>query len=272
MIDLLIITPTLNAEKYLSNCLISSFKLRQLGARHIIIDSGSIDSTIDIAKSFGIEVLYCPPGNMYRAINFGINKFKEIKWVTYINADDYLYEETIIELFNNNILEEYDVLYSNIDFINRFGNYLHHFRTVKVNFLKYYFLQGIMPIPQQGTIFKNKVFQALNGFSINKKYSSDFDFFMRAYINNYKFHKIRNTQLAAFRLHQDQISQNFHLIMRQEVSDSIKSIKHKSNIVVFFIFSVYLKLINIDSYISRIIRFYFLNNKLRFNTTMKIDD
>lgn len=269
MIDLLIVTPTLNAEKYLINCINSTFNLRKKGAKHIIIDSGSKDSTLEIAKEFGIEVLYCPPGNMYNAINLGINKY-DTKWVTYINADDNLFENNIIELFKDGKVKSFDIIYSNIDFINNRGHHLHHFRTSKEIFLKYYFSMGIMPIPQQGTIFKKHVFNSLNGFSVLKKYSSDFDFFMRAYFLNFKFLKTNSGPLASFRLHQEQISQNFHLVMSKEVKDSVNKLDFKPSLLVRIFFLFYLKISNLDSYISRFARFYFLYSKLKFNSTMNI--
>jgi glycosyltransferase involved in cell wall biosynthesis len=271
VIDLLIVTPTLNAEKYLIHCLNSTYKLRMSGAIHIIVDSGSTDSTLEIAREYGFEVFYCPPGNMYNAINTGISKYNT-QWVTYINSDDYLYENSIIQLFKDENINDYDVIYSNIDFISDDGHFLHHFRTVSARYLKYYFKQGIMPIPQQGTIFKKKVFSDLNGFSILKKYSSDFDFFMKAFFKGYNFLKIQKTTLAAFRLHQDQISQKYKFEMRNEVIDSINSLTKKSNIFEKIYFSMYLKFINLDSYLSRFLRFYFLYKGIKFNTTMKIDE
>ena len=271
MIDLLIVTPTLNAQKYLHHCLNSTYNLRLEGAKHIIVDSGSIDSTLKIAENFGVEVIYCPPGNMYNAINTGMQKYNT-KWVTYINADDYLFEDSIIKLFKNENIEENDVIYSNIDFINYNGNFLHNYRTINEKYLKYLFIQGIMPIPQQGTIFKRKVYSDLNGFSIKKKYSSDFDFFLRAFFSGYKFIKIKNNTLASFRLHQDQISQNYYAIMNNEVIDSINNIKQRINFFNKIYFRSYLKLINLDSYLSRFLRFYFLYGKVKFNTTMKINE
>jgi hypothetical protein len=194
------------------------------------------------------------------------------QWVTYINADDYLFESSIIKLFNTENLEEIDVIYSNIDFINYNGHFLHNYRTIKEKYLNFLFIQGIMPIPQQGTIFKRKLYSDLNGFSIKKKYSSDFDFFMKAFFRGYKFLKIKNSTFAAFRLHQEQISQNYYPVMEKEVNDSINSLKQKFNIFKKYYFMSYLKLINLDSYLSRFLRFYFLYGKVKFNTTMKINE
>jgi glycosyltransferase involved in cell wall biosynthesis len=271
LIDLLIVTPTLNAEKYLNYCLNSTYNLRKNGAKHIIVDSGSSDSTLKIAENFGVEVIYCPPGNMYNAINTGI-KLYDTEWVTYINADDYLFEDSIIKLFNIEYLDEIDIIYSNIDFINYNGHFLHNYRTIKEKYLKFLFIQGIMPIPQQGTIFRRKVYTDLNGFSVNKKFSSDFDFFMKAFFRGFKFFKIKNSTLASFRLHQEQISQNYYPVMKKEVNDSINSLKNKINIFKKIYFRSYLKFINLDSYLSRFLRFYFLYGKVKFNTTMKINE
>ena len=60
--------------------------------------------------------------------------------------------------------------------------------------------------------------------------------------------------------------------MINEVNDSINSIKQKINIFNKIYFRSYLKLINLDSYLSRFLRFYFLYGKVKFNTTMKINE
>ena len=71
MLSLSIITPTLNSANTLPATLESISSLVKAGAEHIVVDSGSTDDTLQIAKCFGSKVLHCAPGNMYSAINEG---------------------------------------------------------------------------------------------------------------------------------------------------------------------------------------------------------
>lgn len=72
MHSLTIVTPTLNSERTIRSTLEALRPLVETGAEHIVVDSGSTDGTAEIAESAGSTVIYHPPGNMYGAINTGM--------------------------------------------------------------------------------------------------------------------------------------------------------------------------------------------------------
>lgn len=88
MKDLTLVVITKNAEATLSNCLSSASWI----SKKIVVDSGSNDRTIEIAKSFGADVY------SQKWLGFGRQKqyavsLAETKWVLCLDADEYLSQE-----------------------------------------------------------------------------------------------------------------------------------------------------------------------------------
>ena len=104
-LDLTIALPVKNEEKNLLGC------LQAIGsdfAKHVvIIDSGSTDSTTDIAKSHGISVVdFIWDGKFPKKRNWFLRNYNiTTKWVLFLDADEYLTEdfkkELTEELTNN---------------------------------------------------------------------------------------------------------------------------------------------------------------------------
>ncbi|GMQ64318.1 TPR domain-containing glycosyltransferase [Vallitalea sp. AN17-2] len=74
-----------NEEKYLVKCLES---VKELVDEMIIVDTGSIDSTVDIAKKFGAKILhYTWDNNFSNARNFSL-KYASKDWILLMDGDD----------------------------------------------------------------------------------------------------------------------------------------------------------------------------------------
>lgn len=79
---------TLNEEKHLARCLES---IRDCCATVVVVDSGSTDRTIDIARDFGASVLSNAWINYASQLNFGIRALAgRGGWVLRIDADEIL--------------------------------------------------------------------------------------------------------------------------------------------------------------------------------------
>ena len=97
-LDLTIALPVKNEEKNLLGCLES---ISEDFAKHIvIIDSGSIDATIDIAKSKGVSVVNFEwDGKFPKKRNWFLRHYNlQTKWVLFLDADEYLTTEFKTEL------------------------------------------------------------------------------------------------------------------------------------------------------------------------------
>lgn len=103
-ISLVIIT--LNAEKTLERCLNSCHFIQDI----VIVDSGSVDNTVTIAKSYGARVVF------QEWLGFGLQKKYAVSlakhdWVLCLDADEWLSDKLIAILKNlkeeNNIFAYY---------------------------------------------------------------------------------------------------------------------------------------------------------------------
>lgn len=202
--DLTIVTPTLNSGRTLRATLESIRPLVSAGAEHIVVDSKSTDNTVDLAHASGARVIQYPPGNMYAAINAGMRETSR-EWLTYINSDDIVYSDAMYAMTTDHSSMA-DILYGNIDFIDEFGRLLFWWRSPPAGCVPIA-IKSYCAVYQQGTLFRRSVFNDLGGFDTHYKYSSDYDFFLRAALKRFHFHKFGAASVAAFRLLPTQLSQ-----------------------------------------------------------------
>ena len=94
-----VIIITLNEEKHIRRCIDS---LLSFTDKIFVVDSGSIDKTIEIAESLGAKVVFNAWVNHSTQINFAIqnNPFKT-DWVMRMDADEYVLPELSIEILRN---------------------------------------------------------------------------------------------------------------------------------------------------------------------------
>ncbi|TWH79374.1 glycosyltransferase family 2 protein [Sedimentibacter saalensis] len=86
MADLTAIILTKNESKNIIECLTS---IKNLAKRAVIIDSGSDDNTIELAKQLGADVYVHPFENYARQFNWGLDNANiSTKWVLRIDADE----------------------------------------------------------------------------------------------------------------------------------------------------------------------------------------
>jgi len=83
-----VITPTLNAEAFLTACLESVRVQTSQRIEHIIVDGGSTDGTVEMARSApGVVYLECRGSNQSQAINAGL-RIARGHVLAWLNADD----------------------------------------------------------------------------------------------------------------------------------------------------------------------------------------
>lgn len=86
MADVTAIILTKNEEKNLPDCLAS---IAEFAARRVVVDSGSTDGTVTLARQMGAEVLVHPFENYARQFNWGVeNAEVRTKWILRIDADE----------------------------------------------------------------------------------------------------------------------------------------------------------------------------------------
>lgn len=102
MIDISIIVPSYNAEKYIDKCIKALINQTKKELEFIIINDGSTDSTEDIIKSYNDKrIKYFKNKNqgISKTRNFGIDKAKG-KYIMFVDSDDYIEIDACKKLYD----------------------------------------------------------------------------------------------------------------------------------------------------------------------------
>lgn len=205
-IEFCCVVPTRNSAWSLADTLRSIREQRECAPRIIVVDSDSQDDTLKICRDFGVEVLSTPPGNMYRAINIGLRECKS-EWVAYTNSDDLWYSDGVLRLLEYGEETRADVVYGRCDWVDKYGRFLHTLNPAPPTDLDSFFKLGIQPFAQQTAVFRKSVFVNLDGFDERYRLAADFDFWLRAQNERFRFAYLQGFPVGAFRLHGRQLSQ-----------------------------------------------------------------
>ncbi len=210
-----VVVPTWNSAATLDWTLLSLRSQQDCRVQIIVADSGSTDRTLEICKRWGVGSMYVPPGNMYRAVNAGM-QLLSTDWLTYLNSDDIVYPSSYARLIELGNSSQADVVYGRSDYIDRDGRFLYSFSPAPPALLARLCRKGIMGFAQPAAIFRQNVFEALMGFSEDLRSISDFDFFSRAVKAGKVFASLSSPAVIAFRLHQNQLSRREADLSRKE--------------------------------------------------------
>ncbi|WP_279155106.1 glycosyltransferase family 2 protein [Thomasclavelia cocleata] len=99
-IDISVIVPIYNVEKYLGKCIDSVLKQTFYNYELILVDDGSYDNSPQIcdeyaAKDKRIKVIHIPNCGVAAARNVGLDNVKG-KYISFVDSDDFI-EETMLE-------------------------------------------------------------------------------------------------------------------------------------------------------------------------------
>lgn len=141
-IDLTIIIPIYNVEKYLDDCMNSiNHAFDKSNIEILLIDDGSKDSSGEIAGRYGKEVkniyaFHKENGGLSDARNYGLSKSKG-RYVFFLDSDDIVDSEQFMYLINAISSMDEDVILWDAEVIDENGNILDDFSE------KYYCHSGL---------------------------------------------------------------------------------------------------------------------------------
>lgn len=217
-----VVVPTLNSAATLTWTLCSLRCQRDVSVEIIVADSGSIDGTPDICKFWDVQTIYVPPGNMYRAINAGLHQL-DAEWVTYLNSDDIVYPQSYARLVARGEDQHASFVYGDCDFVDYEGRFLFAMKSppphrlpglVRLSPL----FGGRVGFGQPTAIYRKRVFVELEGFDERFRNIGDYDFFFRLVTSGRAVAKLSRPTVAAFRLHQSQLSNRAAANLREELA------------------------------------------------------
>ena len=115
MVKVSIIVPFYNVEKYIEKCLTSLVNQTLEEIEIILVNDGSKDNSIKVAKDFEqkypakIRYYEKPNGGLGDARNFGI-KFAKGEYIAFLDSDDYVEPTTYEEMYEMAIKEKSDMV------------------------------------------------------------------------------------------------------------------------------------------------------------------
>lgn len=264
-----IITVTYNSENTIENTIKSVLNQKNVDYEYIIIDGGSSDKTIDIIESykskFGERLIVKSEKDEgpYDAMNKGI-RMSTGDLLCFMNSDDEFNGnilETINDIYINN--KNIDIYYGNVLYseIDNDGNEIKTILNAEKNIKK---IKKGMIFCHQSSFVKKELFNKIGGFNTKYKIAADWEFFVRAYINNATFIYI-NKIIAVFNaggLSSNNYSYENHLIRK----------KYKFFKVVDYYYLCEVLKSNIKNLFKyRLWRLYRLLKKLRYRKNYRID-
>jgi glycosyltransferase involved in cell wall biosynthesis len=257
--SLTVVVPTLNSAGTLDWTLASFSAAKEI--RVIIADSFSVDDTLNICRRWDVETVSVPPGNMYAAINVGL-RMARTDWLAYVNSDDWVFTASYLKMLKIAMQGSADIVYGSADFVDESGRFLFSVRPSRGKTALGMLRAGYLPFCQPAAIFRRTTFETLNGFDERYRAASDFDFYCRAALLNYSFSRVDLPPVAAFRLHQSQISVQKPHLDRQEKEEMKARLRPPRNFLDKY--ALYLwQFSNISSYAGRVLRTFQLSGKVR---------
>jgi glycosyltransferase involved in cell wall biosynthesis len=189
-----IITPTLNSEKVIESCLKSVAEQTYEKKEHLIIDGQSRDKTLEIVKKYvakypHIKWISEKDGGIYDAMNKGIN-LSSGQRLYFLGSDDVLFSDrTLMDIFSQKNLRDYDVIYGNAKFKISGAIYDGKFNSYKL--LR-------KNICHQAIFFKREIFSKFGKFEVKYKGVADWVINMQWFNNNSVKYKYIDTVIAIY--------------------------------------------------------------------------
>jgi glycosyltransferase involved in cell wall biosynthesis len=246
------VVPTLNSAATLESTILSLRQQQSVEVRIIVVDSGSNDGTLEICQKWDVETHYCPPGNMYEAINYGL-RLCDTEWLAYLNSDDILYKNCLAGMIELGEKKSADVVYGICDFIDSDGRFLYSFIPPHPNVLPSVMKMGASGMTQQTAIFKKDLYERVKGFNTEFKYAADYDFYIRALSTQSCFVFAPFLPIAGFRLHENQLSYQNRDKMLIEGNQILANTLWKPTIYDLLL-SIIWRLSNTKNYIMKFLR------------------
>lgn len=175
--ELSIIVPVYNVEKYLSKCIESILSQTFTDFELILIDDGSPDNCGKIIDSYAekdsrIVAIHQKNKGVSAARNAGLRIAKG-KYIGFVDPDDYISEEMYMKMMKSAELNEADVVCCGFYHIDECGESVCHKMDLSTNMKNEEFLIHIFDIPRTvcGTLW-NKIFRRT---IIDNNFCEDYD-------------------------------------------------------------------------------------------------
>jgi len=179
-----IITPNYNYDEYIGETIRSVVEQDYEEIEHIIVDDGSTDNSVQIIKSYQklypnkIRLIEQENRGQTSAINTGM-RLVTGEIIGWLNSDDTYKSDTfkVIEVGFNEYAA--DIIYGDIDIINREGEFLYTKKQFGFNYLENCFVGFTNTIASNSFFFKRNLLNKVGMLDESMKCNMDGEFFSR---------------------------------------------------------------------------------------------
>lgn len=201
-----IVTPTLNAERYLEDTLRSIWSQAsdRVQIDHVLVDGGSTDRTVEVAAAHPTRVVVATDDQgMYDAVNRGLSMVRG-DIVGYVNADDEIAPEALERVAEAFLAHpEAQWLMGTREFIDGDGRAFARMTPVRFTLREYLGL-GWSCVPQETVWMRRSLFEKVGPFDTTFRNTGDYDMYARC--RAVAEPVILKEVIGRFRLHGDQLS------------------------------------------------------------------
>lgn len=201
-----VVTPTLNASRFLRDCIESVQRAESKGVEveHLIVDGGSTDGTVEMARSYGLRVITGTDRGIFDAINTG-SFASSGDLLGFLGGDDVMLHdglERIAEAYRRSTKRWF---VGGIRWLDADGDDRGVLRAPPTWMTpRIYASLQWNPLMHMATYIRREFFAELGGFDITYKIAGDFEMFARA-LEKEPFERIPRP-IACFRLTGDNAS------------------------------------------------------------------
>jgi glycosyltransferase involved in cell wall biosynthesis len=193
-----IVTPVLNAARYLEENIASVEAQRYPRLQHVVVDGGSSDGTLEILKRHPhVQWISEPDAGQSDALNkgLGLAKGEVIGW---LNADDFYLPDAVASAVRGLVAHPgAGVVYANALLVDHAGQELSRIRSEPFDLERALDFGNV--VPQPAAFIRRSVLDDVGGLDTRYHYAMDFDLWLRiakvaplTYVDG---------QWAAFRIH-----------------------------------------------------------------------
>jgi len=227
-IKISVITPSLNQGQFIEDNIRSILDQNYKNYEHIIIDGGSIDSTLKVLKKYPhLNWTSEKDNGQSHALNKGFKKAKG-DIIFWLNSDDML-NKNAFKIITNYFKYHPDryIVTGNFIQVDKNGNHLNHKKSKLISSEK--LLNRGACVQQISTIFRREVFDTTGYINEEFNYAMDHEYFVRV-LKKYK-HYIINDNLAYFRKYAETKTSSSELNFTKEIF-KLKRL-HKGKIFIY---------------------------------------
>lgn len=258
--NLSIIIPVYNGERYIENCINSIINNCNENIEIIVINDGSTDSTYDILQKISkenksLKIFNNNNKGVSYSRNYGIKKATG-KYILFLDADDYLSDAwiKIMSVLENDYFDY--LLIGNVDFPKKLDKQENLLYTIGLKEIGYYFSTPWSKIYRRDFLIKNNIF-----FS-EKIFNGEDELFNIMTILNANVVKTQKMSIYNYRVSRESLTKRFDekifesdLNFKNELKDLLVLFKLKKNIMNdildFIEYNSIKMLINRISYINK---------------------